>query len=191
MTFAAIKIIIGSIAVAAFWSWLLDTYIFESANAFWWLMLGLTIGLPLANGLIKIINQLIMWVFGGSSILEFWLDKYIDGKLPIIHPSNTEDYDFKHYLRSVASWPDAAREQSNAASYMLGEFDAIRASGVGNAWVAHGRLEKAYKKYMKDNRNRWEDDRLFAAYMIDPTADPNDLELDRSIKDIMADYKDD
>lgn len=185
-----VRIIGASVATACLWAWLLDTFVFVNDNYFWTCFLIVAFGLPLANFLVKLINVLVMSVLTRRALDNLIYDRWIDAKFPVVHSSTTKDYKVLDYLIAIQTWPDATREQSNWASYIIGEYEANRTRGIIDAMLANGSLERCYKRYMKDNRHRWENDKLFSAHLIGGLgADPDDLELDRSIEEIMQDYK--
>ena len=184
------RLFLAGIATACLWAWLLDTFVFVNDDYFWTSFLIITFGLPIANFFIKLINLLVMSVLIRGTLDNLIYDRWIDAKFPVVHVSTTKDYKVLDYLIAIQTWPDATREQSNSASAIIGEYDATRAGGMIDAITANGDLERCYKRYMKDNRHRWEEDKMFSAYLIGGLgADPDDLELDRSIEEIMQDYK--
>ena len=185
-----VRIIAASVATACLWAWLLDTFVFVNDNFFWTAFLIVVFGLPLANFLIKLVNTFVMPVLTRGALDNLIYDRWIDAKFPVVHTSTTKDYKVLDYLIAIQTWPEATREQSNWASFISGEYEATRSRGMIDAITANGSLERCYRRYMKDNRHRWESDKLFSAYLIGGLgADPNDLELDRSIEEIMQDYK--
>jgi hypothetical protein len=98
----------------------------------------------------------------------------------------TEDYDVLEYLEAITRWPNATREQSNAASAVLGNFEGVKTNGLVAGFYQLRTLNRAYKRYMRDFRHIWEDDKTFAGYMVDPYEDPENLTLDKSIKEQLS-----
>ena len=97
-----------------------------------------------------------------------------------------EDYGVLEYLEAITRWPDATKEQSNTASAVLGNFEGIKTNGLVASFYQLRTLNRAYKRYMRDFRNIWEGDKTFAGYMVDPSEDPENLILDKSIKEQLS-----
>lgn len=185
-----LRIFAGGIATACLWAWLLDTFFFINDNFFWTAFLIVVFGLPLANLLVKLVNTFVTSVFTRGTVDNLIYDRWIDANFPVVHTSTTKDYNVFDYLTAVQTWPEATREQSNGASFIIGGYEAIRSRSMIDAFTANSSLERCYRRYMKDNRNRWESDKLFSVYLIGGLdANADDLELDRSIDEIMQDYR--
>ena len=180
---------IFSLSLPVLLSWVIDSLVFTDANAFRWILLILVVGLPLINFILKIINLTMLNIFMKRFLVDQVYEQWQGSQLPFIHPAMTEDYDVLDYLQAVTRWPEATREQSNAASNALGNFEGIKTNGLATGFFTLKILNRVYKKYMKDSRHTWHKDKTFAGYMVDPYEDPDNLSLDKSISDIVTDMR--
>jgi hypothetical protein len=177
------KLLGFSLALSLLWTWLLDTFLFASDNLFWWIFFVLVVVVPLISFIYKALNLMLVQIFMKRLIDDQLHQGWIDSKLPLIHPSMAEDYGVLEYLEAITRWPDATKEQSNTASAVLGNFEGVKTNGLLAGFYQLRTLNRAYKRYMRDFRHIWEDDKTFAGYMVDPDENPENLILDKSMQE--------
>jgi hypothetical protein len=172
-----IKIWLLSVSVSLLICFGISELFFSDEGYFWYIVLIYLIVIPLINFMNKLLHVLLTYPLTYKSIVEGIYQSFIDAKFPVLSENLTKQYDWEEYFISLMEWPDASRQQVIASANLFATVENTKTQGMLSTLIMRSYIKKAYLKYMKNNRNSIEEHKAFAGYLIDPTANLDDLDL--------------